>query len=206
MWEGGRQGQGWWCLEEVSMGSWEDWPLPFWSACGWDELWAHPGESVWDIVVPHLHFQSRLTLGSAGNQVSETKQVELPQPPGRGLTSMKRSLTFLSFECPDNKGGKYESCAPYPGGARFLAWPDLDVPFTGWGGQTQLGYQSSSLLVLVPAWPFTACTTLGTVGVSLGYIWIHTWIFWYRLMSSVYTHAVCSSSVESPRGFLRLLV
>lgn len=59
--------------------------------------------------------------------MSEAKQVELSQPPGRGLASMTRSLTFLSFECPDNKGGKCESCAPSPGGARFLAWPDLDV-------------------------------------------------------------------------------
>lgn len=85
---------------------------------------------MWDLVVLHLYFQRRLTLGSAGNQVSETKQVELLQPVGGGLTGMKRSLTFLSFKCPDNKGGKYESCAPSPGGARFLAWPDLDVSFT----------------------------------------------------------------------------
>lgn len=82
---------------------------------------------MWDLVVLRLYFQRRLTLGSAGNQVSETKQVELLQPAGRGLTGMKRSLTFLSVECPDNKGGKYGSCAPSPGGARFLAWPDLDV-------------------------------------------------------------------------------
>lgn len=87
---------------------------------------------MWDLVVPHLYFQRRLTLGSAGNQVSETKQVELLQPAGRGLTGMKRSLTFLSFECPDNKGGKRSwaiSHLPF----WFLFLTGLSQPALLWG-------------------------------------------------------------------------
>lgn len=102
---------------------------------------------MWDLVVLHLYFQRRLTLGSVGNQVSETKQVELLQPAGRGLTGMKRSLTFLSFECPDDKGGN-------------RSWAISHLPFG-----------SCSCLA------FHSLHCLGTVGVSLGYIWTHTWVF-----------------------------